>query len=485
MPQMTQMMRQTPVPVRIRLPMGGMACLFGMTLVGCKDVTGAGALPAGTPNPAVYNSASGARGLRTAAVFSLEAAVPTYVVESGLLSDELEDRLTGASAGTLLSSDGLGDPLDERILPEGIDPDVVQPGSYMLLQQARGSMNLAIHALAAYDTAPADTAHQHVLRGELYALEGYTEILLADFFCSGVPLSTLDFQGDFTYQPGSSTAAVYRDALAKLDSALTLARSTDSVVNLARVLRGRAYLDLGHPDSAALAVAAVPPDFQYTLVTTAWGGQFGRDGNLLTARATVSDQEGETGLPYRSSGDPRSATKVVCIPNTFSDTLYDPQFCRADTLTFPIKYDTGQSGTNVDSLRPRFVVANGIEAQLIEAEAALAAGDGSWLTTLNTLRTSIGLGTLADPGTPAGRISLIFAERAEWLFLTGHRQGDLRRLLRQYGPQYPEFRSQDQVYPTGLYTAPGQGVYGTAVTAPIPPAETINPDFHGCLDRNP
>src|SRR5581483_874628 len=105
-------------------------------------------------------------------------------------------------------------------------------------------------------------------------------------------------------------------------------------------------------------------------------------------------------------------------------------------------------------------MASGVEARLIEAEAALAAGDASWLTILNRLRTDgtfttaphpgdptvtdttwgpgvgavlfpnglPGLRPLTDPGTPAARVDLLFAERAAWLFLTGHRLGDMRRL---------------------------------------------------------
>ena len=139
-------------------------------------------------------------------------------------------------------------------------------------------------------------------------------------------------------------------------------------------------------------------------------------------------------------------------------------------------------------MRPS-LVADGIEAQLIQAEAQLqpaSAPGGPWLTTLNQLRESIGLVDTTDPGTAAARVALLFHERAYWLFLTGHRQGDLRRLIRQYGsqPQFPEFRSDQQVYPTGLYPAPGTGRYGSDVTVPIPTTEYANPNYHGCRDRS-
>ena len=57
-----------------------------------------------------------------------------------------------------------------------------------------------------------------------------------------------------------------------------------------------------------------------------------------------------------------------------------------------------------------------------------------------------GVTPLTDPGDAKGRVALLFQERAEWLYLTGHRQGDLRRLLRQYPQYWPE---QELVYPSG------------------------------------
>jgi hypothetical protein len=90
-----------------------------------------------------------------------------------------------------------------------------------------------------------------------------------------------------------------------------------------------------------------------------------------------------------------------------------------------------------------------------------------------------GLPLLIDPGNSTGdtvRINLVLQERAYWLFLTAHRQGDLRRLVRNYG------RSPNAVYPTGVYFG-GYGNYGNDITMPIPGAERINPHFHGCLDR--
>jgi starch-binding outer membrane protein, SusD/RagB family len=126
-----------------------------------------------------------------------------------------------------------------------------------------------------------------------------------------------------------------------------------------------------------------------------------------------------------------------------------------------------------------FTVASGIEARLIEAEAALQGGDvPAWLATLNHLREGIGLADTTDPGSAAARVNLLFRERAFWLYLTAHRQGDLRRLLRQYPG-----RSPDDVYPSGFYQG-GSGTYGHEIVVPVPESERqLNPKYTGCFNR--
>jgi hypothetical protein len=116
--------------------------------------------------------------------------------------------------------------------------------------------------------------------------------------------------------------------------------------------------------------------------------------------------------------------------------------------------------------------ASGIEARLIEAEAALPTDPGTWLAKLNEARATIpALGDLADPGTDAARVDLTFRERAFWLYMTGHRLGDLRRLVRQHG------RAAESVYPTGSYHKQGL-TRGTQVTWVVPQHEENNPNYN-------
>jgi len=78
---------------------------------------------------------------------------------------------------------------------------------------------------------------------------------------------------------------------------------------------------------------------------------------------------------------------------------------------------------------------------------------------------------------------VLFRERAFWLYATGHRLGDMRRLIRQYG------RDPETVFPTGDYYKGGL-TYGEDVNLPLPRREANNPNVgnnpnpDGCLDRS-
>jgi starch-binding outer membrane protein, SusD/RagB family len=144
-------------------------------------------------------------------------------------------------------------------------------------------------------------------------------------------------------------------------------------------------------------------------------------------------------------------------------------------------------------------LATGIEARLIEAEAALRRGDlVTFLAKHNELRATrprLAPVSLIDVTamTQAQRVDLHFQERAFWLWLTGQRLSDMRRLVRQYN------RPQETVFPTGtfgryLFAAPSvpddalefrvQGTYGTDVNFPVPFDEQNNPNFEACINRD-
>lgn len=420
------------------------AAAFCLGATGCKDILGRSALPSGYDSPSTYDTPSGAALLAQGTRTDLQDALPNYVVASGLLSDEIV--IANPSNLTLVS-------IDSR---RGDDPD---QALYNQLQKLRGQAELARASFQAY--APDSS----ITRGEMYATEGYADVFLADLYCSGVPLSTIDFKKDFTYRAGSSTLETYRAAAALFDTAVGLSRGDVRVETLARVGWGRALIAVGLFDSAAHVAAPVSDSalVSYRVHFDDWNTGAGGAGYITTPA-----REGIYGLPYRSSGDPRTQTTMGTA---------NPNIHLSVTLFVPTKYDSALVNDSVD-----VIVASGIEARLIEAEADLRAGGTRWVDILNHLRSlwSPTLPLLNDPGTTSARIDTLFRERAYWTLQTGHRQGDLRRLVRPtsaggYG------RAATQVYPVGGY--PAGGAYGDAVSLRIPDSEKPNPKFTGCLNH--
>jgi len=334
---------------------------------------------------------------------------------------------------------------------------------YLDLHHARESAEKAAKALASYSTG----ATKDPRVGEMYALSALVHILFGEDYCSGVPFSTTD--PSITYGQPLTTTAIFTQAIAKLDLAKQNEGSDPTVTYLEAVLRGRALLNLARAPAdyaaAAAAVANVPTNFVYQFYH---GSSTLRQNNFMYTdifngdRLSTSDTEGTNGLNFASANDPR----VPAQPS--------PQgVSRFDNVTPMVRF------LKYNALSSPVVHASGIEARMIEAEAALAGGDvTTWLAKLNGARTTVaGLAPLADPGTANGRVDLMFRERAFWMYMTGHRLGDLRRMIRQYG------RGSETVFPTGAYHKDNL-VRGTDVNIVIPISERNNPNFHGCLDRN-
>ena len=318
---------------------------------------------------------------------------------------------------------------------------------------------------------------------EVLSLAGFSYLFFAENWCSGVPFSHAEASGAIVYGQPLTTTQMLDTALARFSAALAVATSLGDagLMNLAKVGRGRALLDQGSFAAAAAAVAGVPTasvyEVTYSLNSTRQNnGVF--NANVANERYSVANVEGGVGLPYRSAGDPR----VVFARTPATDVGFDRQ-----TPQFDQRRYTGR-----DKPIP---LATGLEARLIEAEAALntgGAGAGAtYLPLLNALRAAppayitgndlpvAPMGALADPGTAATRVDQFFRERAFWLWVTGHRLSDMRRLIRQYG------RAVNTVFPTGAYFKNNLQYDGTDVNFPVPFDEQNNPNFDQCLDRNP
>ena len=374
-----------------------------------KDLTGASVLPnayaAAVGDFQVAYAGSG--GNVTGTFGSTEG----LVIMSGLLSDEL---LNAETFPTRLEVDRRAtNPVNATML-----------AIFQLAQRARASAELVAGSYQQYDAANPNHA-------EVLALAGFTYILFAEDYCNGVPASTVNPDGTFKFGGASGATAL----------------------NLSRIGKGRALLDLDNATGAAAAVAGVPSTYVYNIqhdenTTRQYNGVY--TFTVTSKRFTVADKEGGNGIPFVSTNDPR--VPVVRTANGFDGTT---PFYRTPKYT---------SLSQVPARGAPTPLALGTEARLIEAEAAMRAGDATtFLAKLNDARVNAkvfsdapvtpaaltALPATSVPSDAVGQQNLLFSERAYDLYLTSHRLGDLRRLIRQYG------RGAESVFPTGAYNPLG------------------------------
>lgn len=347
--------------------------------------------------------------------------------------------------------------------------DVNNSGLLSVYQYIHRARNLTDRVAEQYIAAGRENTADYAMMANL---SGFTTIFLAENFCSGVPLSSTALTGDLEFGPPQTTAQLLDTATTRFETALAHAQAANAVdqQNLARIGQARALLARGEFDAAAALVAAVPTDFAYEVAysNSSSGQNNGVWYNINTERrSSAASGEGQNGVVFFKRGPAEAGNDLdprVSVDSTGmgSGVLDVPHYRQT-------KY--GERGAGIP-------LATGIEARLIEAEAALSKGtSASYLPILNALRAEIGLADLTDPGAGEPRVRQFFEERAFWLWLTGHRLGDLRRMVKFYGFE------QDEVFPTGqtIFGSP----YGSDVNLPIPFQERNNPEYSGqCIDRN-
>lgn len=446
-----------------------------------EDLTGLGPVPA-LVNGALRQFSGGYSG------FGGDA----FLSSSAVLSDEFYygDTFTTRQAA------------DKRELQDPLLGNI-SDGAYNALHQARLNARRAFSIVAEFST-PLTAAADAAAQAQLRAIEAYTYVTLSEGWCGSVPFSTVADTGPIDpnaveYGPGLTTNEMNTAAVERFNQAVGL----NAVNHLASVGKGRALLNLGRYADAAAAVAAVPTTYRFLLEhslntaaqnnpisSLALNGRYGianlegADNPTGTLRpdaptagfaAPPVTAAGAEGLPFRGLQDPR-------VPWQGRPSSGNACFTGSVRCWLNNNYPDFESDVPL---------ASGVEARLIEAEAAFQAGDfTTMMSRINGLRASTALllanlyprqvqvfpagapptlPPLVDPGTTAGRRSMIFQERALWLFNTGHRQGDLRRLVRNYG------LPSNQVFPSGPNFR--GSVFGDDVAYPVPFSEENNPEF--------
>jgi hypothetical protein len=375
--------------------------------------------------------------LALSAVSKFECAFGAYIITAGALGDELIISGTGSSQY----------PMDQRTLtdraPYGTGENCGAYSLYVPVSSARwmaDELNKKIQGEWASENIPnkAETI------GTLNAISGYSLTLLGEGMCS----AAIDLG------PEMLPPALFQEAVKRFDAALAAAPSA-SIMNLARVGKGRALLNLGDKTAAANAVRAVPAGFVYA--TTHSNAVADRRNPVFyaisTSRNPVVDGRFYFGLTFAGVADPR-----VNVTNPGTLKASDNLVPRWEQRKYPA----------VNSPLP---VARYAEAQLIIAEAE---GGQTAVNIINALHTAAGIPafnpTVHQTAGPFGTDYIrnqVVEERRRELFLESHHLGDLRRYNLPLRP------AAGQVYP---WT--GGGFYGTAKCFPAPFSETsANPNF--------
>jgi hypothetical protein len=428
-----------------------LAALLALPLAACNpndlldvpdpDVARPGAVSGPAGLPALLNSTRGAFQVGfsgTGGTTALEGLVNM----TGLFTDEFSFTETFPTRVVI----------DRRNIENDDISNNTMRDIFFAAQRARQTAETAVAGYEEFD--PGIEGHSEAL-----SWAGHAYVMLAEAYCDPLPISSIDENSRLVPGPSLSRDQMLDQAIAYFTQAQTIAEDVGNadLEYFARVGHARALLDkdLANAAAAAALVAPVPTDWQWLVFHS---DNSDRQNNGIwefvwnEGRWSQANNEGTNGLPFRN-GDPRTPFASLGVG-----------FDGARPLFGPLKYPDRNA---------EVVLASGVEARLIEAEAQLAAGStGPFLATLNALRATVpGLAPAALPGTTAAQEDLLFSERAFWLYATGHRLGDLRRLVRQYG------RAATSVFPSGVYTGRGGGVYGNQLSLPVPFEERNNPNF--------
>jgi hypothetical protein len=420
----------------------GLSLMATASIIACKDITSLAQENPGALSGTTLFVPGNAQLIVNGAIADFECAYARYVVGSGLFADELS---------VAISQTGNFDYDARRLITNatygtnhcGATPSTTQqPGIYTPLSTARATADTAAGHLELWTDA--EVANRNKLIGQSYAYAGYSLVLLGEGMCTAA----------INLGPEIQPAQIFAEAKIRFDKAITAATaaSDQTTLNLARVGRARALLDLGgaaNLAAAAVDAALVPATF---VVNTSPDAINTRRQNALfinisqSAFSTVDTSFRNVLVPGGTTQDPRVAVTDLA---------------RNGTATGSRIFLPAKAATSASPMR----VASYAEAQLIIAENAASTGDLTGaVTAINNARArTAGLPayTLPAGATAATVKTQIIDERRREFFVEGHRLGDLRRYGVPFAP------AAGAAYQYG-------GVYGTQTCFPLPDVERIN-----------
>lgn len=375
--------------------------------------------------------------LAAAAMQTLQCGFEQYAAAGGMLS------------GEYLSSNGFVDnhPWEWRGIVEikgapgscNFGRGTTAMGFYTPLQQARFQLDDAFNRLDKFTDA--QVANRASLMAQMRAYAGYADLLLGEGMCE----MTMD------NGPKMTREQVWAVAEDRFSDAITRATAVNdqSVLNMARVGRARARLDLKKFTDAATDANLVPSGFVRNAEFTD-GGVAQRENRIYNL--TIRNDYLSVADAYRNLtvngvagnvADPR--VKVKDLGKKGNDGI-TPQWQQQ-------KFISAAGGTPIP-------ISSWNEAQLIYAEAV---GGQAGFDAINRVRTANSVPTLAGPA-PTGQAftDLVLEERRRQLFSEGQRYSDMLRY--------------NLPFPSGV-NRKGQ-TFSTLTCVPLPDVETRNnPNF--------
>lgn len=424
------------VPTRRRFAVFAFLTCSLLAAAACRDLTALKQDNPGQLSAATIYTPVNAQLLVNGTIADFECAFSRYVVGTGLFTDEL---------ATAIANTANWDYDRRTFTPAGPYGTATcgnnqQPPIYTTLSTARASGDTIAAKLRGWTDAEMPLGVNRMkLIGQAAAYAGYSLVLLGEAMCSGA----------INLGPELTPTQIFEEAKARFDSAVVAATAANDGVTLNFALLGRArtLLNLKNPAAAAIDAAKIPPGFVVGTST---------DAVAVRKQNTV----------FTSINNSNWATVDPSFRSLTVDGVPDPRVAVTNT---------GKAGTvagsqiwtpnKYPSVTTSIPIARYAEAQLIIAEARVAAGDPAGAAAaINRVRAARPtLPAYSATGKAAAEVLAdIVEERRRELFLEGRRLGDLRR----YGlPIVPA---------AGLPYPGGGGTYGALSCFPLPDVERIN-----------
>ena len=409
-----------------------------LAVVSCRDLTSLQQSNPGALDAAGVFIPANAVLLTNGVIADFECAFSRYVVGSGLFADELSDAIANPSnydydARRITTNALYGTSTCTSTTNQ-------QPAVYTTLSTARASGDTVVAKLRGWTDAevPAGVSRAKLI-GQAAAYTGYSIVLLGESMCSAA----------INIGPELTPAQLFAEAKIRFDSAVVSATAANdaTTLNMALLGRARTLLDLGDVAGAGTDAAKIPAAFVLNMSTDGVNVRRENFSFISINQNSWSTVDASfRNVTINGAPDPRVAVTNSGRAGT-----------AAGTQVFtPDKYN---------ALTSAMAIARYAEAQLIVAEAKLAANDlPGAVAAINIVRASrTGVPAYDGTGQTAAQIKAqIIEDRRRELFLEGHRLGDLRRYNLAFTPA------------AGTAYTTGGGVYGTQTCFPLPDVERVN-----------